>query len=311
MSEEKLKRKSLGKGLGALLGDDDVVETREIVSGGIGRNVDTACLARGDVQPRQDFDQEQLEALAESIRQNGILQPILVRPKPEEEGTYEIIAGERRWRAAQLAELKQVPVIIKEMTDAKALGIALIENIQREDLSPIEEAEGYQRLMDELKYTQDQISEIIGKSRSHIANTLRLNALPQQVKNLIKDGKITAGHGRALVNNERAVELAEAAVKKGLNVRQMERLVRKSDRPVHSTTQTRVVTKLRTSVPNENFVSKDEDVLLLEQEIQDVIGLPVNIVAMENNSGEIRIPFRSLEDFDNILQRLGNLREGM
>lgn len=303
MSIDKTKRKSLGKGLSALLGDEDAITYGNDKTGGLGKIVDIACVSPGKSQPRQDFDPEQLQALADSIKQNGILQPVLVRSRPEEEGSFEIIAGERRWRAAKIAGLEEIPVIVKELSDAKALGIALIENVQREDLSPIEEAEGYQRLVDELSYTQEQLSEIIGKSRSHIANMLRLNGLPQGVKNLLRAGHLTTGHARTLINNPEAERLAELAVKKGLNVRQMERFVKKAGEEPRIRAPRHALPFMASSGP------KSDDVLALESELADLIGLPVAITITADNKGAIAIPFETLDEFDALLQKLSRCKE--
>ena len=315
--KENKKNKTLGKGLGALLGVQDAIDSGSTAEGGIGRSVSVNCLVRGDSQPRQEFNQEQLDALADSIRQNGILQPILVRPMPDEEGTYEIIAGERRWRAAKQAELAEVPVIVREMSDAKALGIALIENLQREDLSPVEEAEGYERLKVELSYTQEQIAEVIGKSRSHIANILRITGLPASVKSLIRDGRLSVGHAKILSTTHHAEDMAQTAVKKGLNVRQLERLVKKIDKPYDPVAEARAQ-KRRVSAQEAQagqgtmvpISPASDDMLLIESELSDLIGRSVRVIPKQNNAGEICIPFSSLDDFDEILASLSKALGG-
>ena len=182
----------------------------------------------GRFQPRRKFDQEAIQSLVDSVRERGILQPLLVRQHPDDGAIFEIIAGERRWRAAQLAGLHQVPVVIRELTDREALEIALIENIQRQDLTALEEAEGYKRLMDEFGHTQEVLAKALGKSRSHIANMLRLLTLPLQVKQLVQEGSLTAGHARALLSVEDPVTTAQQVIEKGLNVRQVEQLAREA-----------------------------------------------------------------------------------
>ena len=216
------RRRGLGRGLSALLGEE----------GGEGataeaprnpRSVPVEMLHPGRYQPRRNFDAESQQALVESVRSQGILQPLLVRRHPELDGHFEIVAGERRWRAAQAAQLHEVPVLLRELADREALEIALVENVQRQDLNPLEEAEGYRRLIDEFSHTQEDLAHRVGKSRSHIANTLRLLTLPEDVRLLLQSGKITAGHARALLGIEDAGELAKEIVRRGMSVREAER----------------------------------------------------------------------------------------
>ena len=216
------KRRGLGMGLSALLGGD--FDDAEPEAAGQTQRVPIAFLSPSLLQPRRHFDEAELKALADSIRAKGVLQPLVVRPKEGAAG-YEIIAGERRWRAAQLAELHDLPVVVHKLSDRDVLEVALIENLQRADLSPIEEAEAYQRLIDDYGHTQEVVSTIIGKSRSHIANTLRLLKLPADVRNMVLDGRLSAGHARALLGAEDASGLARAIVERGLSVREVESLV--------------------------------------------------------------------------------------
>ena len=227
-------QRGLGKGLSALISENYVSPpaaaikpTAETKAGGV-YTLPVNKLHPGKFQPRSQFDPVMLTELAESIRKNGLMQPIIVRPSKTQAGKYEIIAGERRWRAAQMAGLEQVPVIIREIADKQALELALVENIQRQDLSPLEEAGGYQRLIEEFEYTQEELAATIGKSRSHIANLLRLLSLPEEIRGMLDNGELTAGHARALIGVPGAVEMAHEIVRRGLNVRQTERYSRQA-----------------------------------------------------------------------------------
>jgi len=288
------KRKNLGRGLDALLGDDaDAPVPTEAPAGGAGAKETRApieALVPGRYQPRHRFDQEELEGLADSIKSRGIIQPILVRRHPDDESLYEIIAGERRWRAAQLAQLHDVPILVKELDDAETLEIALVENLQRENLSPLEEAEGYESLIEEFSHTQDALGQILGKSRSHVANTLRLLNLPDEVKALVESGELSAGHGRALLGADDPAALARIVVTQGLNVRQTEKLVQSGD----STPKAK-------SAPAKK--EKDADTLALEESLTQLIGLPVTI-DFADPGGKITIAYRNLEQLDDILHRL-------
>ena len=302
MSEEGRKR-SLGRGLSALLGtgtDDYADEHGRHV-----KMVPTEHLQRGRFQPRRRFDEAELKALAESIRENGILQPILVRRLPADfeapAGTvpisgaagaagvrYEIIAGERRWRAAQLARIHEVPVMAREIDDRQALEIAIVENVQRQDLNPLEEAEGYRRLIEEFNHTQENLARAIGKSRSHIANMLRLLTLPPAVRELLDSGALSAGHARALITAGDPVGLARLVVARGLNVRQTERLVKGQG---HS------------RPPSAASMPKDADTLALERELTNLIGLKVSISA-RGETGTMMIHYTRLEQLDDLMNRL-------
>ena len=223
MSEETTRRRHLGRGLSALFGEEAEAPGRPPVAGPVAMPIE--FLGPGPRQPRRVFDAAGMVELVASVRERGILQPLIVRPDPAEAGRYEIVAGERRWRAAQRAQLHEVPVIVRELDDREALEVALIENIQRRDLTPIEEAEGLIRLMDEFGYTQKALAEAVGKSRGHVANMLRLLQLPAGARTLLAEGALSAGHARALAGAENPETLAGEVVRRGLNVRQTERLV--------------------------------------------------------------------------------------
>ncbi|MGD9744558.1 MAG: ParB/RepB/Spo0J family partition protein [Dongiaceae bacterium] len=287
MSEEANRR--LGRGLSALLGQEsadyaslDRVRTSKMVP--------IEYLQPGSVQPRRHFGDAELESLAESIRANGILQPILVRRRPNSPYSYEIVAGERRWRAAQRAKLHEVPVVIRELEDREALEIALVENLQRENLSPIEEAEGYRRLMEEFKNTQEELAEHVGKSRSHVANTLRLLGLPEEIRGMLDRGELSAGHARPLLTAPDALALAKRIVAEGLSVRETERLALavKAPKP-----------ERKTKPP----APRDADTIALERDLSNLLGLKVSI-AFDGTGGTLAIKYASLEQLDALLQRL-------
>ena len=288
----------LGKGLSALISENYVQPSKakaEKNEGGMD-TLPVAKLQPGKYQPRHHFDDKSLEELSNSIKKNGIMQPVLVRPSEKHAGKYEIIAGERRWRAAKMAGLAQVPVIVRDITDQQALEMALVENIQRQDLSPLEEAKGYQQLIEEFSYTQEKLASTIGKSRSHVANTIRLLSLPEEVKKMIAKGELTAGHARALLNAPNPLELAREIVKGGLNVRDAEQVSRKAKG------------QEKTSKPRQRRVSdkpKDPDIIALEESLSENLGLVVSIND-RGQSGEIILAYDSLAQLDEILRRLGN-----
>lgn len=294
MAEETPSR--LGRGLAALIGDDAAYalgDANAPAPRGV-REVPIEFLRPNPFQPRHVFREEDLTDLSNSIREKGILQPIVVRPVSGQENAFEIVAGERRWRAAQKAQLHQVPIIVKELTDAESLEIAIIENVQRADLNAIEEAAGYDRLMQQFSYTQEQLSKLIGKSRSHVANTLRLLSLPQGVRTLIEEGKLTAGHARPLIGAARAEELAREIVAKGLSVREAETLSRKET--------TGSAEPRRAAAAHGG--DKDADTLALERNISDQLGLKVEITFSAEKGGEVKIHYKSLEQLDEICRRL-------
>lgn len=286
MTDETVRgRQKLGRGLSALLGEerDDYASLDSIRHT---KTVPIGQLVPNPLQPRRSFDEDELQALAESIEVHGVLQPILVRRDPGNSNGFQIVAGERRWRAAQRARLHDVPVVIKELTDSNALEIALVENIQRQDLNSIEEAEGYQQLIDEFEHRQEDLGKLVGKSRSHIANTLRLLALPEDIKNLVLDGKLTAGHARALLTTERPSELAQEVVAKGLNVRQTEKIAKREGG------------KSRAKPP-----AKDADTVVLERDLSELLGLKVSI-DFRGEGGNLVIHYASFEQLDDVLNRL-------
>ena len=289
MSEET-PRKGLGRGLSALLAEDpDDQPALDRLR--VGKTVPIEALVPNRYQPRDYFVPEELQALTDSIQENGILMPILVRRLDEDNSSFEIVAGERRWRAAQAAKLYEVPVIVKELDDGQALEVALIENVQRQDLTALEEAEGYRRLMDEFANTQDDLARRVGKSRSHVANIMRLLGLPDGVKAMLQDGRLSAGHGRALLSAEDPEALAQTVVRKDLNVRQTEALVKKP---------------LKTAATGDAAAAtpaRDPNTLAMERQLSEKLGLTVKI-NHHGERGEVRIAFTSLDQFDEILNRL-------
>ena len=288
------KRTNLGRGLAALFGEEseDYAALDQVRAA---KAVPIEQLRPNPFQPRREFGAEALQSLAESISANGILMPILVRRRPDEPGALEIVAGERRWRAAQMARLHEVPVVIRELTDRETLEAAIVENIQREDLSAIEEAEGYRRLMEEFHHTQEVLAKVIGKSRSHVANTLRLLGLPEAVKAMVLHGELSAGHARALLGAEQPEALAKKVVSRGLNVRQTEQLVRKSG-------------SVRAKTPGRSgpAAPKDPDTLALERDLTALLGLKVNI-EIRGKGGVLTVHYQTLEQLDEVLRRLSHV----
>jgi len=279
------KFKGLGRGLSALMGDIPK-DNAQIKSSS--EKIPIHFIYANPSQPRKNFNQELLNELSESIKEQGIIQPILVRKKSEDK--YEIVAGERRWRAAQLAKIHEVPVIILNIDDKKSLEFAILENIQRSDLNGIEEALGYDNLVKKFGYSQETLSKILGKSRSHIANTLRLAGLPEEIKKMISDGLLTAGHARCLVNVPDNVKLAKIIVNKNLSVRQAEFLVKKEQ--VFSGSK---------KIPKYN---KDTNIKSLESDLGLLMGIKVDIKNKKNNSGEIKFSYKNLDQLNKILSVL-------
>ena len=279
------KFKGLGKGLSALMGD---VPQENIQTKSLSEKIPIHFIYANPSQPRKNFNQELLKELSESIKEQGIIQPILVRKKSEDK--YEIVAGERRWRAAQLAKIHEVPVIILNIDDKKSLEFAILENIQRSDLNGIEEALGYDDLVRKFRYSQETLSKILGKSRSHIANTLRLVGLPEEIKKMISDGLLTAGHARCLVNVPDNVNLAKIIVNKNLSVRQAEFLVKKAQ--VFSGSK-----KIRTN-------NKDTNIKSLESDLELLMGIKVDIKNKKSNSGEIKFSYKNLDQLNKIISVL-------
>ncbi|MCF8482958.1 MAG: ParB/RepB/Spo0J family partition protein [Rhodospirillum sp.] len=290
------RRRGLGRGLSALLGDDLDTPTNEGEEAGRGLLiVPIGDLVPNPNQPRKAFDEEAISELADSIRSQGILTPILVRPDPTMPGSYQIIAGERRWRAGQRARLHEVPVLVRDLSDKETLEVALVENLQRQDLNPLEEAEGYRRLQEEFSHSQEDLGRVVGKSRSHVANTMRLLQLPLDVRDLVSKGLLTAGHARALLTTENASVLAQEVVTKGLNVRQTEKLA-KSKAEGDNAEQPKA--RKSRSVP-----LKDPDTLALERDISNSLGLTVTIEA-KGRGGSLIIEYETLAQLDDVLHRL-------
>jgi len=291
------QRTNLGRGLAALFGDE-TEDYANLDKMRTSKAVPVELLHPNARQPRQRFDQESLGELAESIRRNGVLQPILVRRAADGE-TYEIIAGERRWRAAQLAQLHEIPVLVREFDDRTAAEIALVENVQRRDLTALEEADGYNRLIEDYGHSQEDIARAVGKSRSHVANTLRLLNLPAEVKALLTEGRISAGHARALLAAADPSAAAREVVRKGLNVRQTEALTQ-AQKPKRSGTAAGPAAG--PAQPAKAAV-KDADTLALERDLSALLGLKVN-VEFGGGGGAITIHYRTLEQLDDVLHRL-------
>lgn len=295
------KKFGLGRGLEALLGDEDInldldsetADVNSLVENTVFKSekneVKVSDVVPCSFQPRTEFDREALESLAQSIKEKGVLQPLLVRKKDDK---YEIIAGERRWRAAQLAGLNEVPVIVKDLNDSETLEIALIENLQRENLSAIEEAEGLNRLMNEYAYTQEVIGKVIGKSRSYIANTLRLLGLPEEIKQQVKENKLSAGHARALIGCENAVELADKIIKEGLSVREAEALAANSK-----------------GINVKNIMPKqpkpvDRDLEKIMADLEEKLKLKVKINAGKKGKGSITLHYNTPAELSSLLDIL-------
>ena len=286
MSEEK--RKSLGRGLAALLGEDSATPVAAQPQRGI-RTLPIEHLKPGRLQPRRRLDEAPIQELAKSIAARGVLQPILARKVADAADAYEIVAGERRWRAAQLAGLHEVPVIVRDFTDGEALEVALIENLQRQDLTPLEEAEGYKRLMEEFAHTQEKLAETVGKSRSHVANMMRLLGLPEAVKDLLQSGALSAGHARALIGASDPVGLAREIVRRGLSVREAERLAAAGAK----------------KSPSAKAPGKDADTRALERDLAARLGLKVEIRHRGIQGGALTIHYTMLEQLDDVIERLG------
>jgi ParB family chromosome partitioning protein len=287
-------KRNLGRGLAALFGEDDG-DYAELDRAAAVRSLPVGQLRPGPVQPRRNFDDEALQALVQSVREKGVLQPLLVRRVRGEAGSFEIIAGERRWRAAQLAKIHDVPVVVRDMDDSEALEVALVENIQRQDLTPLEEAEGYQRLIDEFAHSQGALGRAVGKSRSHVANMLRLLGLPEPVKQMVDDGSLSAGHARALLGSDDPVALARDVVRRGLNVRQTERLVARA--------RSQGTASAAGRRGKQGKRAKDADTLALEDDLSALLGLKVTI-SLKGGAGDITIHFKALEQLDDVLHRL-------
>ena len=271
------KKKGLGRGLSALFGDDNPkeknIDIKEL------NKVSISDLSRNPYQPRQFFNESKLEELTNSIKKNGLIQPIAVRPKKSDSGKYEIVAGERRWLAAQKAGLHEIPVTILDLSDVESLEVAIVENIQRDDLSPIEEARGYKRLFEEFKYDHESISKLMSKSRSHVSNTLRLLTLPKDVIAMLEEGSLTSGQARPLIGILNASSIAEEIVAKNYSARKVEYLV-KSKKDL-----------------KKNNNNNDTNILKAQERIEKILGLKVYIINKKNNSGKITIEYKDLDQF--------------
>mgnify|MGYP006114090077 CR=1 FL=1 len=280
MIENRLK-KGLGRGLSSLLGDSNKkIETNKVL---------IKDLIRSKFQPRKHFNKENLEELTNSIKEQGLIQPIVVRPDKLNNGKYEIIAGERRWIASQNAGLHEVPVVILNINDVKSLELAIVENVQRQDLNAIEEATGYKKLIDEFNYNQEKLSKFIGKSRSHIANSLRLLSLPRDVLLMVQEGSLSAGHARTLIGLNNSTDIAKRIIKKKLSVRQSE-----------------ILTKQFRDKKFKLVSKKDSNILSLQKDLEERIGLVVSINNKKNNTGTISFEYRDLVQLDKLINTIKN-----
>ena len=270
-------KKGLGRGLSSLIGETRVEKSTNKLS--------LSEIVPNKFQPRKNFEEDNLEDLTNSIRERGVIQPIIVRESNSENSKYEIIAGERRWLAARRAGLHEIPVVVTDADDLKSLEFAIVENVQRHDLNPLEEAQGYKRLIDEFAYDQDKVSKFIGKSRSYISNSLRLLNLPKEVLSYVEQKKITAGHAKILVGLDNALFLANKFIEKKLSVRQAENLVR-----------------ILKSNSNSNYKKKDPNILSLENELADKIGMRVYVNNKRNNSGTITLEYKGTDQLDRLVE---------
>ena len=271
-----IKKKGLGRGLSALFGDDKPKDQVKAVNQT--NLISISDLSRNPYQPRQNFKEEKLEELANSIRKNGVIQPIAVRPNKSDKGKFEIVAGERRWLAAQRAGLHEIPVTVLDLSDVESLEVAIVENIQRDDLNPIEEARGYKRLNEEFKYDHESISKLMSRSRSHISNTLRLLTLPSDVIAMLEEGTLTSGQARPLIGISNASSIAEEIVSKNYSARKVEYLTRNKK--------------------NKGEKIIDTNILKTQERIERILGLKVNILNKKNNSGKITIEYKDLDQFE-------------
>ena len=280
-------KKGLGRGLSSLMGDTETAQTK---NSNVGQEtkIPIANLKPSPSQPRRLFNKNSINELADSIKAKGLVQPLVVRPSPSDANNYEIIAGERRWRAAQIAQMHEVPVVIRNFNDTEALEIAIIENVQRSDLSPIEEAAGYKRLIENHGHTQEDLSGIVGKSRSYIANIIRLLSLPQSIQDMITEGKISSGHARAIMNSAFPEQLAEKIINENLSVRDAENLAKDKKS---------IIKKLKL---------KDPDTIDLENKISEKLGLTININHKGKKGGSIKIDYKTLDQLEMITQKLKN-----
>ena len=280
---EDMRPRGLGRGLSSLIGEEPRATGNRAP-----RTVPTSFLRPNRLQPRKHFAEGDLNDLVASVKEKGILQPILVRPVAGEPNAYEIVAGERRWRAAQIAKLHDVPVVVRELSDGEALELAIVENVQRADLNAIEEAAGYHELMERFGYTQDKLAGEVGKSRPHVANTLRLLKLPEAVKAMVRDGRLTAGHARTLIGDPDPETRAREIISGALNVRQAEQRSKIKKKGIHSP------------------AVEDPNVKALEDSVSNVLGLIVKVTDRGKKGGDVRIFYKSLEQLDDLIRRLKN-----
>lgn len=297
MADKKSKQRGLGRGLSALMADvnDDTATAGEAPKPA-DRSVPIEKINPNPDQPRRSFDKQQLEDLANSIKEKGIIQPLIVRPAPGKPDSFEIVAGERRWRAAQMAKLHEIPVLVRDFDDTEVLEVAIIENIQRADLNPVEEAAGYSQLMEKFGHTQEKLSDVLGKSRSHIANSVRLLTLPDEVQTYLRDGKLSSGHARALITADDPAALAREVIKKGLSVRETEKLAKK---PVGNIFSDGAKTKQRQNP------EKDADTKALEGDLAANLGMKVALNHKPGQEkGQITISYESLDELDTLCRIL-------
>ncbi|WP_119841216.1 ParB/RepB/Spo0J family partition protein [Pseudooceanicola algae] len=298
--DKKKKPRGLGRGLSALMAD---VSSEEGAKGGSGARrpdmmVPIESVSPNPDQPRRTFTMPQLEELAASIREKGVIQPLIVRPKRGHPEAYEIVAGERRWRASQMAQLHELPVIVRDFDDTEVLEVAIIENIQRADLNPIEEAAGFRQLMEKFGHTQERLAQVLGKSRSHIANLMRLLQLPDEVRGMVQDGDLSAGHARALITSDDPVGMARKVVAEGLSVRATEQMLKKQDSAPKAP-----------RVRSQPTGDKDADTRALEADLSAAIGMNVEIEhSPGQEAGRLTISYKSLENLDELCQILSGVR---
>lgn len=285
----KVEKRGLGRGLSALMADVDLIPSAQPVQR---QSLPVEQLVPNPDQPRRIFSPEALQELADSLRLRGMLQPLIVRPHPSDPALYQIVAGERRWRAAQMAQLHEVPVIISNLDDSEVLEVAIVENIQRADLNAIEEASSYRQLMDRFGHTQEKIAEVLNKSRSHIANLLRLLNLPEQIQTWLQEGKLTAGHARALITAPNAIELARKVIDRNLSVRETEELVRKQAEPK------------QVQKASKRSSEKDADTRALEGDLSSQLKMSVSINHVGTEGGQMVITYRDLDQLDRLCQVL-------
>ena len=297
-----LPKSRLGRGLASLIGETPQAEA-PLPAHGEQRLLQIAELHPSGLNPRKDFDPIELVELAQSIRMKGLVQPIVARPD-RVRGGYEIVAGERRWRAAQKAPVHMVPVIVRELSDQDVAEFAVIENVQRKDLNPIEEAIGYNELIERFKYTQEEVAELVGKSRSHLANTVRLLKLPLRVQALLREGKLTSGHGRALVGRDDAAQLAEKIVASNMTVRDVETVVQEASPAVPGRTPLGGGSSTTGSTQVAVGQAKDADTLAFEKDFSDALGLSVELKRGSGESGSLNIKYSNYEQLDYVRNRL-------